>query len=84
MMDPKEQFAVVRALRAAGEEMLAIYHSHPESPPRPSQEDVRLALTPEVCHLIVSLMEPEPPVAKAFRINDGIVEPVEIVFDKST
>jgi [CysO sulfur-carrier protein]-S-L-cysteine hydrolase len=78
MMDPKEQFAVVKALRASGEEMLAIYHSHPESPARPSQEDIRLALTPNVCHLIVSLMEPETPVAKAFRIKDGAVEPVEL------
>ncbi|QXE92141.1 M67 family metallopeptidase [Geomonas subterranea] len=78
MMDPKEQFAVVKAMRAAGEEMLVIYHSHPESPARPSQEDIRLALTPNVCHLIVSLENREEPVAKAFRIAAGVVEPVEI------
>lgn len=78
MMDPKEQFAVVKALRAAGEEMLAIYHSHPESPARPSQEDIRLALTPNVCHLIVSVMDREAPVAKAFKISDGVVEPVAL------
>ena len=76
MMDPKEQFAVVKALRLSGEEMLAIYHSHPESPARPSQEDIRLALTPNVCHLIVSLAEWEAPIAKAFRISQGVVEPV--------
>jgi [CysO sulfur-carrier protein]-S-L-cysteine hydrolase len=79
MMDPKEQFAVVKALRAAGEEMLVIYHSHPESPARPSQEDIRLALTPNVFHLIVSLQERDTPVAKAFRINAGVVQPVELV-----
>jgi proteasome lid subunit RPN8/RPN11 len=79
MMDPKEQFAVVKALRAAGEEMLVIYHSHPESPARPSQEDIRLALTPNVYHLIVSLQEREAPVAKAFKISDGVVQPVELV-----
>lgn len=78
MMDPKEQFAVVKAMRAAGEEMLVIYHSHPESPARPSQEDIRLALTPNVCHLIVSLEQPGEPVAKAFRISAGVVEPVEL------
>ena len=77
-MEPGEQFAVVKALRARGEEMVAIYHSHPESPPRPSQEDIRLALTPNVCHLIVSLIEREAPAAKAFRISDGHVEPVEL------
>lgn len=76
MMDPKEQFAAVKAMRAAGEEMLVIYHSHPESPARPSQEDIRLALTPNVCHLIVSLESREQPVAKAFRITAGAVEAV--------
>jgi proteasome lid subunit RPN8/RPN11 len=78
MMDPKEQFAVVKALRASGEEMVAIYHSHPESPARPSQEDIRLALTPNVFHLIVSLEERETPVAKAFRISEGVVQPAEL------
>ncbi|MBU5612339.1 M67 family metallopeptidase [Geomonas azotofigens] len=78
MMDPKEQFAAVKAMRAAGEEMLVIYHSHPESPARPSQEDIRLALTPNVCHLIVSLENRELPVAKAFRIAAGVVEAVDI------
>ena len=78
MMDPKEQFAVVKALRASGQEMLAIYHSHPETPARPSQEDIRLALTPNVSHLIVSLAEREAPVAKAFRISEGNVEPVRL------
>jgi [CysO sulfur-carrier protein]-S-L-cysteine hydrolase len=78
MMEPKEQFAVVKALRARGEEMLVIYHSHPESPARPSQEDIRLALTPNVYHLIVSLVERETPVAKAFSISNGVVQPVEV------
>ncbi|WP_224982449.1 M67 family metallopeptidase [Geomonas agri] len=79
MMDPKEQFAAVKAMRAAGEEMLAIYHSHPESPAHPSLEDIRLALTPNVCHLILSLENREEPVARAFRISAGNVEPVELI-----
>src|SRR6185369_3428539 len=62
MMDPKEQFAVIKAMRADAEEMLVIYHSHPESPARPSEEDIRLALTPGVCHLIVSLQNRYTPV----------------------
>ena len=78
MMDPREQFAVVKALRADGEEMVAIYHSHPESPARPSQEDIRLALTPNVCHLIVSLQDRDIPVTRAFRISAGVVVPVPI------
>ncbi len=32
MMEPSEQFAVVKDIRAAGLQMLAIYHSHPANP----------------------------------------------------
>jgi len=79
MMEPKEQFAVVKELRALGMSMLGIYHSHPETPARPSEEDVRLALTPQVSYLIASLAEPGEPVLRSFRIGAGTVEPEEIV-----
>jgi proteasome lid subunit RPN8/RPN11 len=80
MMDPGEQFAVIKELRAKGLEMLAIYHSHPESPARPSAEDIRLALTPGVSHVIVSLAMADTPVLKSFRITAGRVEPEEVEY----
>jgi len=43
MMDSREQFSVVKALRSQELEMLAVYHSHPETPARLSDEDIRLA-----------------------------------------
>ncbi|TWJ19093.1 M67 family metallopeptidase [Geobacter argillaceus] len=76
-LDPKEQFRVIKELRASKLEMVAVYHSHPASPARPSAEDIRLALTPDISHVIVSLAGPEP-VLKSFRITDGVVEPEEI------
>lgn len=79
MMDPREQFAVVKELRTNGLEMSAIYHSHPETPARPSEEDVRLALTPGVSHVIISLAAAGQPVASSFKIHNGIVEPEELV-----
>jgi proteasome lid subunit RPN8/RPN11 len=78
MMDPREQFAVVKELRASGLEMLVIYHSHPETPVRPSEEDIRLALTPDVSYAIVSLAEPATPVLRSFRITAGQVEQEEL------
>jgi proteasome lid subunit RPN8/RPN11 len=78
MMEPKEQFKVVKDIRTAGLEMLAIYHSHPESPARPSAEDIRLALTPGVIYVIVSLKDVNVPVAKGFLINDGNVTKVPV------
>ena len=81
MMEPKEQFAVVKDIRSAGLEMLAIYHSHPETPARPSAEDIRLALTPDVIYVIVSLQDAKAPAVKGFLLEDGTVTkvPVEIM-----
>ena len=59
--------------------MLAVYHSHPESPARPSEEDIRLALTPGVSYVIVSLQDPGQPVIRSFRISDGVVTLEEVV-----
>jgi proteasome lid subunit RPN8/RPN11 len=78
MMEPREQFAVARELRASGLEMSAIYHSHPESPARPSEEDIRLALTPGVSHVIISVMDRSQPVLKSFKISEGAVTPEEV------
>ena len=81
MMAPEEQFAVIKDMRAKGLEMVAIYHSHPVSPARPSAEDIRLALTPEVLYVIVSLQEPTKPQVRGFTIENDVVaeSPVKII-----
>ena len=73
MMEPAEQFKVAKDIRSAGLKMLAIYHSHPATPARPSQEDIRLSLTPDVTYVIVSLQGPGSPAVKGFLIEDGNV-----------
>lgn len=70
-MDPAEQFAVVRQIREEGLQLAAVYHSHPETPARPSVEDLRLAHDPNVVYVIVSLMAGVVPV-RAFRIRQGV------------
>lgn len=74
-LDPKEQFAAVKDARARGLEILAVYHSHPETPARMSEEDLRLAFAPGIQYTIVSLAEPDRPIIKSFHIVDG--KPVE-------
>lgn len=78
MMAPAEQFAVVKDIRASGLTLLAIYHSHPQTPARPSAEDIRLALTPDVTYVILSLQDPQRPDTKGFRIEDGNVTSVPV------
>jgi len=80
MMEPAEQFAVVKDIRSEGLKMLAIYHSHPESPARPSAEDICLALTPGVIYVIVSLLDDDPD-AKGFLIDDGDVTKVSVTIE---
>jgi proteasome lid subunit RPN8/RPN11 len=69
--EPRELFAAQRAMRERGEELLAIYHSHPRaSEPSPSERDVRLAYYPEAVHLIVGFAEGRP-VVRAFRLYES-------------
>lgn len=68
-MDPKEQLAAVKDMRANGLTPLGNFHSHPESPSRPSEEDKRLAYDSTVNYLILSLMEIDAPVLRAFDID---------------
>ena len=69
-MDPKEQLQAVKDMRQNGLELLGNFHSHPESPSRPSEEDKRLAYDSKVNYLILSLMDRENPVLKAFIIDE--------------
>ena len=53
-------FAVMKAMRAAGTELLAVYHSHPSSPPVPSRRDLERNYSDRVMNLIVGLAGPVP------------------------
>ena len=78
---PEDLFAAQRQMRERGEELLAIYHSHPRSAePVPSETDVRLAYYPQAVYFIVGLAGREP-VIRAFRISEreGHWEEVEYV-----
>lgn len=54
---PKDQFAALNYARRHGLKILANWHSHPASPSRPSQEDLRLANDPSIRYVILSLHE---------------------------
>ncbi len=69
-MDPKEQLAAIKDIRSNQFILLGNFHSHPESPSRPSEEDKRLAFDTKMDYLILSLMNPETPVLKAFQIDE--------------
>jgi [CysO sulfur-carrier protein]-S-L-cysteine hydrolase len=67
---PEDLFAAQRQMRERGEELLAIYHSHPRAAdPSPSDTDVRLAYYPSAKYLIIGLGGLKA-VIKAFLISE--------------
>ena len=69
---PRELFEAQRLMRGRGEELVAIYHSHPRSAdPTPSERDVRLAYYPQAVHLIVGFAAGGEPVVRAFRLYEA-------------
>jgi proteasome lid subunit RPN8/RPN11 len=76
-LSPQEQFAVLKAARRSGQQIIANYHSHPASPARPSEEDIRLAFDAKILYLILSLAAEKPDI-KAFSITEGRVQPHRI------
>src|SRR4029077_7568609 len=77
-MDPAELIETLRDLRNAGEELVAIYHSHPQGPAEPSKMDVQRAYYPDAAHLIISLADRDSPRIGAFRIVDGEILEIEV------
>jgi proteasome lid subunit RPN8/RPN11 len=70
-MDALEHSAAVKAVRRAGHELLAVYHSHRHAPAYPSLEDVRRASAPGVVQVVVSLQNVHAPSVKGYLIEDG-------------
>ncbi|MGA2091425.1 MAG: M67 family metallopeptidase [Endomicrobiales bacterium] len=81
-LDPKEQFDVIRRARQEGLDILAVYHTHPETPARPSWEDIRLAYEPNIIYVIASLAHGTQSI-KAFRIVGGEVKEEQLIIEES-
>lgn len=78
-IDPKEQLQAVKDMRSEGIKPLGNWHSHPESPSRSSDEDIRLAVDSEASYLILSLMDIDNPVLNSFHVENGVSTREELV-----
>jgi len=76
-MDPQGQLEAFQAMRERGEELIAIYHSHPSTGAAPSQADLRSAHYPEAYYLIVGLSRGRPHL-RAYRIHPRAKTAVEV------
>lgn len=55
LLDAAEQIAATTKMRESGEQLFAIYHSHPTAPAQPSNADLEMASYPDALYLIISL-----------------------------
>jgi [CysO sulfur-carrier protein]-S-L-cysteine hydrolase len=76
---PADLFRINEEIEAAGDQIAGIYHSHTRSEAWPSQTDVNLASGwPDPVYLICSVLDPDEPVVRGFRLRDGGIDEVEL------
>ena len=77
-IDPRQ----LREALAGGDDsdrfLVAIYHSHPRTEPKPSEFDVANARWPEQVYVLTSLRS-EPPEVRAHRIEGSEAREIPIV-----
>ena len=71
---PEDLVRITFAIDEAGEDLLAIFHSHTRSPAVPSATDRRAAMYPDAFYVLATLADPTAPPEQALRawtITDG-------------
>ena len=76
LSDPKSMFEAIRDMRRFGDEILAVYHSHPTSEPIPSRTDLERNYSPDIVSLIISLNAADPFVRGWWLTETGFKEAV--------
>ena len=80
-MEPKQQIAAMKHMREHDEDMLAIVHSHPTSPPVPSAADMQESGYPDAYYIIVSLNTKGVLEIRGYKIADDYMQPVDLHYE---
>jgi [CysO sulfur-carrier protein]-S-L-cysteine hydrolase len=70
-MDPAAQLAALLEMGELERELIAIYHSHPHGPARPSASDIAEWRYPEAAMMIISLADAARPIVRAYQVAQG-------------
>ncbi|MCX7098795.1 MAG: M67 family metallopeptidase [Methylococcales bacterium] len=81
LLDAKQQIAAMADMRERGEQLFAIYHSHPSAPAQPSSHDVELAAYPEALYLIISLNTKGILEMRGFKIKQQAAVEIPLVMN---
>ena len=76
--EPRSMFHAFKDSRDRGLEFLAIYHSHPNSPPVPSKTDLELNYSEDVVNIIISL-QGDPPEVRAYWLTATSFQEAQVV-----
>jgi [CysO sulfur-carrier protein]-S-L-cysteine hydrolase len=79
--EPRSMFEAIKDMRGPGYEIVAIYHSHPTSPPIPSRTDLAQNYSADVVNIIVGLNGPEPTVRAWWLAEDSFEETIWEIVD---
>ena len=82
-MDPQQQIDVMKTLRENDEQLLAVVHSHPHSPPVPSAADMKEFGYPDAYYLIVSLNVKGVLEMRAYKLMDGSMQRIDLLYEQS-
>jgi [CysO sulfur-carrier protein]-S-L-cysteine hydrolase len=77
-LDPSQQISAMAKMREQGEELFAIYHSHPTAPAIPSITDLKLAAYPEALYLIISLNTKGILEMRGFKIDHQLAQEIAL------
>lgn len=69
-LDEKQQISALKIMRENGEELFAIYHSHPSAPACPSSLDLEMANYENALYFIISLNVKGILELRAFQIEN--------------
>lgn len=83
LMAPEDQIKTMREMRNKKEALWGIYHSHPNTPARPSEKDLEMAAYPDTYYLIVSLSSDSPEL-KAYYYNGKNFEASSLGFSDAS
>jgi [CysO sulfur-carrier protein]-S-L-cysteine hydrolase len=76
LLDTEQHIAAIKTMRERGEELFAIYHSHPQAPATPSPMDLELAAYEDALYLIISLNTKGVLEMRGFKIQQKTAEEV--------
>jgi proteasome lid subunit RPN8/RPN11 len=76
LLDATEQIAAMTQMRECGEQLFAIYHSHPNAAAYPSIHDRQLIGYVDVLHLIISLNTQGILEMRGFKIDEKTTQEV--------